>query len=265
MCVNLMVAKLYTFQAYLKHESWLKMQHGTSIKQLHSDRGGEYLSNEFAHHLKASRTERKLTTHDTPEHNGIAKHLNHMLVEHVRMILHASGLPKNLWREALMHVVWVENRSATRSLDRKTPYEMLYGKKPDLENLPTWGVKCWVLDRTRSKLDNCAKESHWIGFDAESAAHRIYLPDQHTVAIERNVTFQHDGGAVSVRLETDIAMSDNDQLNLMTRLNNAPVPAHVMLLSQHPLHHQVLPATHKRRMFLHCADQHVNALNPLMS
>ena len=44
-------------------------------------------------------------------------------------MLHASGLPKTLWGEALLHVVWVKNRSATRALDDKTPYEMLYGKK----------------------------------------------------------------------------------------------------------------------------------------
>ena len=44
-------------------------------------------------------------------------------------MLHASGLPKTLWGKALLHVVWVKNRSATQALDDKTPYEMLYGKK----------------------------------------------------------------------------------------------------------------------------------------
>ena len=68
------------------------------------------------------------------------------------MILHASGLPKNLWGEALVCVVWVKNRSASQSLDRTTLYEMLYGKKPDLGNLLTWGVKHWILDQTRLKL-----------------------------------------------------------------------------------------------------------------
>ena len=145
-CVSLMAAKSDTFQAYLEHESWLKTQHGMSVKQLRSDRGGEYLSNKFTHHLKTSGTERKLTTHDTPEHNGVAERLNRTLVECLHTILHASELPKNLWGEALLHVVWVKNRSASRSLDRKTPYEMLYGKKPDLGSLLTWGTKCWVLD-----------------------------------------------------------------------------------------------------------------------
>ena len=32
-----------------------------------------------------------------------------------------------------------EKQSATQALDSKTPYEMLYGKKSDLANLPEWG------------------------------------------------------------------------------------------------------------------------------
>ena len=125
------------------------------MKRLHSDRGGEYLSDDFTCHLKSKGTEQKLTTHNTPEHNGVAERLNRTLVEHVDTILHDSGLPKNLWGEALLHVVWVKNRSATRALDEKTPYEMLYGKKPNLGNLPHWGAKCWVLHISLSIHPSC--------------------------------------------------------------------------------------------------------------
>ena len=130
-----------------------------------------YLSDEFSCHLKRNRTERKLTMHDMPEHNDIAKRLNRTLIERVRTVLHASRLPKTLWGEALLHVVWVKNRSATRALDGKTPYEMLYGKKPHLGDLLVWGAKCWILDHTGSKLDNHAKEGHWVGYDSESTVH----------------------------------------------------------------------------------------------
>ena len=106
-----MYAKSNAFSAYLEFKSWLKTQHGAPIKRLRSDRGGEYLSDEFSHHLKCNGTERKLTTHDTPEHNSIAERLNQTLVECMCTILHASGLLKTLWGEALLHVVWVKNRS----------------------------------------------------------------------------------------------------------------------------------------------------------
>ena len=147
------------------------------MKQLCSDCGREYLSDDFTCHLKSKGTEWKLTTHNTPEHNGVAECLNRTLVECVHTILYDSGLLKNLWGETLLYVVWVKNRSATRALDGKTPYEMLYGKKPNLGDLPHWGAKCCVLDQSGSKLDDCACKGYWIGFDAESTAHCIYLPD----------------------------------------------------------------------------------------
>jgi transposase InsO family protein len=50
--------------------------HCTAIKVLRSDRGGEYLSGAFDQHLKKVGTARKLTTHDTPQLNGITECLN---------------------------------------------------------------------------------------------------------------------------------------------------------------------------------------------
>lgn len=62
-----------TFKSYQIYEAWLSTQYKTCIKCFHLDRGGEYLSQEFSDHLKKARTTRKLTVHDTPEHNGIAE------------------------------------------------------------------------------------------------------------------------------------------------------------------------------------------------
>jgi hypothetical protein len=54
-------------------------------------------------------TVRKLTIHDMPKYNGVAERLNHTLLEKVRAMLHASGLPKNLWGKAVMHAVYLKN------------------------------------------------------------------------------------------------------------------------------------------------------------
>ena len=95
--------KAETFASYKSYEAWLSTQFNVKIKHLHSDHSSEYLSKEFNQHLQSRGTEHHVTIHDTPEHNGIAEQLNHMLVEHVRVMVHVSGLPKNLWGEAIMH------------------------------------------------------------------------------------------------------------------------------------------------------------------
>src|SRR5271168_3746305 len=97
-------------------------------------------------------TIQNLTVHDTPEHNGVAKRLNCTLLEKVRPMLHASGLPKFLWGEAINHAVYLKNRTATKALDGKTPYEAFHGTKPNLRGLPEFGSQVWVHDTSESKL-----------------------------------------------------------------------------------------------------------------
>jgi GAG-pre-integrase domain len=68
-----MAKKSDTFSMYLRYEAWCNTQHDAKIKVLHSDRGGEYLSDTFVSHLQEAGTVQKLTVHDTPQHNGVAE------------------------------------------------------------------------------------------------------------------------------------------------------------------------------------------------
>src|SRR5882724_5532757 len=97
--------------------------------------------------------------HDTPQENGIAKRLNCMLLEHVQAMLHAAQLPKGLWAETLIYVVWLKNWMSTKALDKVTPYEALTRHKPNLAVAHEWGQKVWVHDPTNSKLDSRAREA----------------------------------------------------------------------------------------------------------
>ena len=187
-----------TFDSYQAYEAWLLTQFNVNIKKLHSDRGGEYWSNEFDAHLAKMGTERSFTVHDTPEHNGVAERLNRTVLERVRAMLHASGMPRFLWGEAVNHAIYLKNRTSTRALDNKTPFEMVYGKKPDLSRLPEFGAKVWVHDPDGSKLDGRAQEGHWVGFDEVSSGHRIYIQGKRTIAVERSVTLDRDDNLVPI-------------------------------------------------------------------
>ena len=54
---------------------------GVNIKCLHSNHGGEYMSDAFVTYLDEQGMARKLTVHDTLEENGVAEQLNHTLME----------------------------------------------------------------------------------------------------------------------------------------------------------------------------------------
>ena len=152
--IYLLQLKSYAFTAYKHFEAWAKTQHGVkALKKLRLDWGGEYLGEKFDEHLANNGMTRILTTHDTPDHNGIAKCLNWTLLERTRAILHTSELLKFLWGEAVNHVVWLKNRTITSALPPgKTPFELLHDMKADLSGLHEWGCKVWVYNSTGTKL-----------------------------------------------------------------------------------------------------------------
>lgn len=136
-----MQTKDESLKAYQDFEAWMEPQFGIKSKRCHSDRGGEFTSGELSAYLTAKGTERRLTTHDTLQHNSVAEFTNRHILEKIRALLHQSQLPKSLWGEALQHATWLMSRTLTRVLGDKTPFKALYGKKLNLGHLPGWGCE----------------------------------------------------------------------------------------------------------------------------
>ena len=102
-------------------------------------------------------TKCELTVHDLPQQNGIAKHGMRTHAEHAQALLLASGLPQFLWKEAMKHTTWLQNRTPAHAIDGKTPYEMQHKKKPHLAGIQEFGVAAYVKDLKAGKLDAHAK------------------------------------------------------------------------------------------------------------
>jgi transposase InsO family protein len=81
--IDLLCDKSKTFTSYKDFDTGCETILGACIKVFYSDRGGEYIRKEFIVHLKEHGTAQKLTTHHTPQHNGIAECCNHTIVEHI--------------------------------------------------------------------------------------------------------------------------------------------------------------------------------------
>jgi len=170
--LHLQKSKDEAFDTYKDFKSWCETQFSKKIKLLYSDHGGEYLSNAFQSYLKSKGTTQKLTVHDTPQHNGVAEQHNRTILEHVHALLHACGLPKNLWGEVVQHVVWLMNRTLTKSVEGTTPFEAAFGKKSELSEVREWGEKIWVRTEKSRKLSRgYVEQGHWLGINKRSKGH----------------------------------------------------------------------------------------------
>jgi len=62
-----------------------------------------------------------------PASNGVAERTIGVLTNAARTMLYDSGLPDSLWAEAFNTATYVHNRTPTRALDGRTPFEVRYG------------------------------------------------------------------------------------------------------------------------------------------
>jgi hypothetical protein len=176
-------------KSYLKDEAYLENQTGNRIKYIRVDRGGEFMSKALTEHQDMKGTRRELTVHDSPSQNGTSERRMRTRAERARAMLISSGLPTFLWEEAFKHFSWLGNRTPTKALKDKTPYEFVKKRKPNLIGLQEFGTAAYVKKLGAGKLEERAKVGRFVGYDSESKGYRIYWPDKRTVSVERNVVF----------------------------------------------------------------------------
>jgi len=92
------------------------------IKQLLSDRGGEYFSQEFTSFYEEHGIIHERTPPYSPESNGIAERKKRTLIDLVNAMLDNAGLSKEWWGEAVLTATHVLNRVPTKNKE-VTPFE----------------------------------------------------------------------------------------------------------------------------------------------
>nr|GFB83241.1 ribonuclease H-like domain-containing protein [Tanacetum cinerariifolium] len=77
---------------------------------------------------------REFSVPRTPQQNGIAERKNRTLIEAARTLLADSLLPIPFWAEAVNTAFYVQNRVLVTKPHNKTPYELLHGRLPSLQD-----------------------------------------------------------------------------------------------------------------------------------
>ncbi|EED15707.1 reverse transcriptase family protein [Talaromyces stipitatus ATCC 10500] len=70
---------------------------------------------------------------NTPEQNGPSERAGGLITTRTRSAIQEANLPTGLWPYVMQAMVYIINRTPTKAIGYKTPYEMAYGKKLTLE------------------------------------------------------------------------------------------------------------------------------------
>ena len=128
---------------FKEHVNLVENQNG-KVKVLRSDNGREYMSHNFANYCAEKGILHEFTSPYCPEQNGVAECLNRTILEATKSMIYQAGLPLNFWAEACNTAVYVHIQSPTTALKDKTPFECLFGDKPDICNLRIFGCVSYL-------------------------------------------------------------------------------------------------------------------------
>ncbi|CAN0929148.1 Retrovirus-related Pol polyprotein from transposon TNT 1-94, partial [Linum grandiflorum] len=97
LCGPITPTSLETFEAFKKLKALVEKESGRYIKALRSDRGGEYMSDNFRRFCEEPGIRRFLSVPRSPQQNGVIERKNRTVLNMVRSMLKSKNLPKELW------------------------------------------------------------------------------------------------------------------------------------------------------------------------
>ena len=176
--VMLLKAKNEAFAAFQKYKAWAENMLGLKIKCLQDDKGGEYMSTEFLKFTDDCGIERRHTTRNRPQQNGVAERANRTMADDITAMLTEAKLPASFWGECAAAMVHVWNRLPTAALPQITPYEGWYKRKPDVSHLRVWGCTAYVYVQKdkRKSLEPHMEKCVFIGYPEGYKGWRFYNP-----------------------------------------------------------------------------------------
>ena len=197
--VYLLKSKGEAIEKFVLYKNEVENQLNRKIKVLRTDRGEEYES-PFVDLCTQHGIIHETTAPYSPQSNGVAERKNRTLKEMMTAMLISSGLPQNMWGEAILSANYLLNKVPKKKAE-KTPYELWKGMKPSYKYLRVWGclAKVAVPPPKKVRIGPKTIDCIFIGYAHNSAAYRflVYesnIPDihQNTIMESRNASFFED-------------------------------------------------------------------------
>ena len=183
--------------------------YGQRIRFLHSD-GKRALGDIFNKLIKDNSIVWESTAPYIPNQNGLIERSGGVIITKARTIALAAHILINLWPETVSTAAYLINRIPIKSLNRRTPFEMLYKHKPSLAHLYIFGYKAYLFNPTIPRTQKLLPRAHigyLMGYDSTNI-YRIWIPSKRQIVRTRNVTF--DESKYYDPTETDLGQLLNE-------------------------------------------------------
>ena len=134
---------LKTFKAFV---TMIEKLTGLQIKFFRSDRGRKFMSDGFTQFLEEHSITHEALAPQTPQQNGVAERMNQTLLGGACAMVQHTGTTKGFWAKAIGVATHIINHAPRKHLAWRTPYEILFGRVPNVSYLRVFRCRAWVLN-----------------------------------------------------------------------------------------------------------------------
>ncbi|GJW48697.1 retrovirus-related pol polyprotein from transposon TNT 1-94 [Tanacetum coccineum] len=243
------IIKKFIAQAQLNYKA--------KVCKIRTDNGTEFKNATLKAYYEKLGIMQQFSIARTPQQNGVVERRNHTLVKAARTMLIFSRLPEFLWAEVVATACFTQNQSIINTRHNKTPYELLRGRKPNVEYFHVFGSLCYPTnDRDDlGKMKPKADIGVFIGYSEtsreDSPSTSLIIVDTHE-APPVVITSAEQTSPISLKESDEFNQEDsadfdgNTQFVPYDSLNHEEIESSTTNLEPSKVHnfHQVQPSTH---------------------
>jgi transposase InsO family protein len=169
---------------------------GQIIKKIRSDNGQSSRIHKLKGFLEEEGIKHEFSSPYTPQQNGVVKRKNRTILYMARTMLDEYKTPDQFWVEAINTACYSINRLYLHRILKKTSYELLTGKKPNVSYFRDFGSKCFILIKRgrSSKFAPKTLEGFLLGYDSNIRAYRVFNKSNGLVEVSCDIVFDETNG-----------------------------------------------------------------------
>jgi hypothetical protein len=178
---------------------------GLRIKKTRSDNGTKFKNSQIEGFLEEEGIKHEFSSPYTPQQNGVVERKNRTILDMARTMLDEYKTPDWFWAEAINTACYSINRLYLHRILKKTSYELLTGKKPNVSYFRVFGSKCFVLVKRgrKSKFAPKAIEGFLLGYDSNARAYRVFNKSTGLVEVSCDIVFDETNGSQVEQVDLD--------------------------------------------------------------
>lgn len=186
---HLLLAKSEVRNVIQRFCAYTEKQFGQPVQMVRSDNGTDFMC--LRGFFQDKGIIHQTSCENTPHQNGRVERKHIHILNVARALLFQSHMPVKFWGEAITTATHVINKTPTKLLKDRSPYEVLFGAKPVYDSLRVFGSLCHMhrRDKNKDKFGARSRRCVFVGYPFGKKAWRVYDIEKNEFLVSRDVTF----------------------------------------------------------------------------